>query len=948
MKTIPNEKICINCIEYVNMPNPKPVKARELLKFEQGFVAAKVPPLLPVIFVWYRDQKTRERKRLRAGTFEPYFYAKETTMIPTYYYHKEKNERELLVRRIEGVKDRPSDSPNMKKVVTWLPAQVRVIRTLLESKGYGDDVYEADIEFIYRFLLDKKIKCSLEKTPSGWLPIDEDIPSNLMYAFIDLEVFSNRKPDPKKLRIGEKVICATIWDNYSKIYHLFYEYSHVLSLPDYGPDVQIHYCLNERSLLKDVATFLWKLDPDVIAGFNIDWDLTCLIKTMEQRHKLDPDILSPLKRVNVRTGKKRLGDILLDAPRARIMGRSILDILELYLKMHLSGLEEMSLEYIAQQEQLPVQKVVVPDFYDTWNKNPELIIRRNLSDVKIYVELEKKLNLIKFADEQRKLVGCRIEDTVSSKKMLDLFMMRLKEKNNIFPTARKRGAKYKGAFVLDPNPGLYGWVLQFDFSALYPTIMMCFNIDPDTFRDPKLSPEKNKLYILDEDHAFLKEPEGLIPKMLRTLKELRNEKKKLQKEALERNDEEAYKMYNLQEGVVKVLSNASYGVMGYRFRKGSKQTVESVTLAGRGLITFVKELIEGTGRKVIYGDTDSIFVEAKGKSLDECLAESKELQTLIHSSLPAFLSKFGKKEQPFNMDPAQIYSAYFILEAKKRYAGYIEWDSKRGTKLTYRYNIKGLETRRSDLSAFGKRIQKEVIHKLLTKITKDEMLKFLEAELNSFDQLPLAETGIPSAIGQPLDSYKGNAIQKTSAEYSNKWLHTQFDVGAKPKRIAIKSVPLRVEQSETLDGLPKGRVYRVKNLPLCEITKVLLGSLAQTNVIKETHPDGTFILDLDASNQKIDINYLQGYPDVHSLAIEPNTTLPPGFEIDYLKILEGTVKKKIEKLIAMIGITWEEIKLKQELMIVPKVPKKRKEKVDKKEKRKVKDDKQKVLTEFKC
>lgn len=1151
------------------------------------------------------------------------------------------------------------------KVFTFLPSQVRSIRILLESQNtpLGDHIFEADIEFIYRFMIDKKIKYALERTPSGFLPIDEDLPSNLKYVFLDLEVFTNRKPDPRKLRVGEKVICATLWDNYSKKYHLFYEYSRQLTLPSFGPDVIVHYCVTERELLKSVARYLIEQDPDVIAGYNIDWDLTCLIKTMEQRYKMSPDVISPLKKVKIRNSKKRLGDILINAPRAKIWGRSTLDLLELYMKMHLSGLEEMTLEYVAQLEKLPVQKILVPDFFETWNKNPELIIRRNLSDVQIYVELEKKLNLIRFADEQRKLVGCKLEDTLSSKKMLDLFMMRMKGKK-IMPTGRSRGAKYIGAYVRDPLPGMYSWVIQLDFSALYPNIMLCFNIDPDTFRNPQNFKGSEDLFRLDESHAFVKDPIGLIPKMLKTLLELRATKKKLQVEALAKNDDESYKMYNLQEGVIKVLSNALYGVMGYRFRQGSKETVESVTLMGRNLITFVADKVTESGRKVIYGDTDSVFIEAKGQSLDECLAEAKELQAMVHAKLPEFLAKFGKiGEQPFNADPAQIYSAFFILEAKKRYAGKIEWDSKRGTKLNYKYNIKGLETRRSDLSILGKRIQKEVIHKLLEKISKEEMLKFLETELNPFDTLPLTEIGTPSAIGQPLKAYKGNAIQKTSAEYcydeqteiltskgwkflkdlkinewivtlnknesieyqqpeelqvfnhngsmykiqnqnidllttlehnmfvrteyqkefssksaneiihrkfyfkknakwegirkeniqildseyqtdaflsllgfyisegssengqrghyrwkiaqkkntqtwkeikdlfermnlkynywgnefygydknlweyfrslgkshekrvpreildldsnhlrylwdsllkgdgtitnsgsevyssvskelmnniqelllkigsagnigkcksgcywitklrklepainykkiqdriieyrgkvyciqvpnhviyvrrngkaiwscnSNNFLNTQFDVGSKPKRIAIKGVPPRTEQSEIIAGLVKDKVYKVKNLPLSEITKLEIGNIDIKNKLKSFRPNGSFVLDMDASNQNISISYLQGYSDTHSIAIDHGMTPPTGFIIDYLKMLDATVKKKIEKLIAIIGITWEEINLKPELKIVPKVPKKRKEKIDTKRKRKVKDDKQKDLTQFKC
>lgn len=792
----------------------------------------------PVIFGFYRDPKTKVRKKFSYSGFEPYFFVTDGIKVPT-YHKREDGTWETLVKRFESV--RLPGNPPLKKVVVYYPGQVRILRSLLEKAGYADHIFEADVEFIYRFLIDKKIKTALLKTEKGYQPIDEDVPSLLKYMFIDIEILSNRKPDPMKLRKREKVICCTIWDNYSNEYRIFYEYSHPLSLPNYGENVKIYYFTKEKELLEAVTKEISRIDPDLIAGFNIDFDLIALIKRMEQIHKINPDILSPLRTVKIKKSKKRLGEVILEGHRVRILGRSILDLLELYMQIKKTGLEEMSLEYIAEKENLPVQKVLVPDFYDTWNKNPELIIRRNLTDVQIYVELDKKLSLIKFADELRKISGCRFEDTLSPKKMLDLFMLRMKE-NRIMPTARSRAQKYLGAHVQEPIAGLYGWTIQEDFSALYPTIIMAFNIDPDTFRKPELAgTKKENLYILDSEHAFLKTPEGLIPKMLKKLSALRKEKKKLQEEALKANDEKSFEVYKLQEDAIKVLNNALYGVMAYRFRRGSKETVESVTLFGRMLIQYVIDLIKSTGRKVIYGDTDSIFFEALSKDLDSCLQEGKEVQDLIHSKLPEFLKRFGKEdEQPFRIELAQIYSSFFILEKKKRYAGYLEWDSKRGRALKDRIVIKGLEAKRSDNSFFGKKIQSEVIRRVLLREPKEDLLKFLRESISGFKNLPLEEIGIPAAIGQPLKSYKANSIQKMSAEYSNKYLGTNFDVGSKPKRLYIKKVP-------------------------------------------------------------------PGYPPTKSIAVDSNTKIPHGFVIDYEKMLETTVKKKVEKILALVGITWNEV-----------------------------------------
>lgn len=853
MRKIPNKKICLNCIDYLNFPS-----------------RTKVPE--PCIFAWYRDPKTKKRKKLTFLGFDPYFYASDQIRIPTYFYHKNTRVKENLVKRIESCPTRTSGQPMLKKVFTFFPHQVRLLRKILEMWKYYDYIFEADIKYIYRFMIDKKIKFALEHTPSGFIPIDEDIPSYIRYLFIDLEIKSRRKPNPKKLRKEEEIICGTLWDNYTEKYTLYYQYKTPLTI-DLGPDTKVVYCRNERDLLRNIAKHIIQMDPDIISGFNIDWDLCALIKTMEQRHSLNPDMLSPLKKTKIRTSKKKLGDILFSTPRAKIWGRSILDLLEMYLMVHLSALEEMTLGFIAKTEKLPAQKIEVPDFWMTWENNPELIIKRNKEDVHIYVELEKKLNLIAFADEKRKLVGCTFEDTLSSKKMLDLFLLRMKG-NKILPTARRRAEKYPGAFVYDPKPGLYNWLIQIDYNHLYPSIMMGFNIDPDSFVNPSIwkGPTQN-LYILNPTHAFKKSPPGLLPTLLKTLIDLRVEKNILGKEALKRKDEMAFNKYKLQEGAVKVLANATYGVMGYRFRKGSKETVESVTFIGRALLLFAINLIERTGRKVIYGDTDSVFFVPKSNTLDDCLKEAKKMQALIIKELPKFLTTYGKTdEQPFDMAPAKIYSSFFILEKKKRYAGFVEWSSKRGTNIKYHYDIKGLETKRSDISPFGKKIQQQVIYDILNHQTKKEILKYLTNELNNFANLPLMKMGVPAAIGKPLKSYKGNAIQKVSAVYSNKHLKTSFGAGSKPKRIYIKTVPAP-------------------------------------------------------------------YPETHSLSIDWNVQLPPGFEIDYPKMLQVTIRKKIEKLLEIINIKWDDIKLKKELQLPIK---KKRKKIKKKKLAKT----QKTLSSF--
>jgi len=806
------------------------------------------------IYMWGRDvDNPLRRVMVPVKGFRPYFYTEPRAPV---YFHE--------ILSYEKTKDL-----SKLKVVTKFPYDVRVLRRTLESKFFL--TWEADILYVYRFLVDSGIMSALELIPEAGktriLPIFENLPSNLRVLFLDIEIWAKKVIDCGSF--SEPIILCTIYDNFEKKYYIFYLNSYKLRnkevwnldntiLPNLGSDTVYVKCSNQKTFLTKIAAFIKKKDPDIITGYNIDFDMTSLYTAMIRNH-VKPDVMSPIgKVIKLKGGRKRkLGDVMLQSKAVKIYGRNIIDLQESYFTIHFSGTDEMGLDFIAKEEKVGQKYHLMEPIYSSWIHNPVETIKYNKQDVELCINLDKKLKLISFIDEKRKLVGAMLPDALSAKKLLDLFMLRkAHQRGEILPSAKAKGEKYKGAVVIDPKMGHYGWICLCDFKALYPTIIMTFNMDPDGFWN--IPREDIEQYKIDDVHYFRKKPKGLTPIVLEDLITRRAEKVKLQKEALAKRDYDLFDVYKLQEDSVKVLANASYGIFGYRFRRGSKETIESVTIVGRDLLTFAGKVIESTGRTVIYGDTDSIFWIPLSNDVESIQKEMEEIRHMVEEAIPNLLKKYNYDQpSPFKFEAKTIYDSFFILDKKKRYAGHVAWDAKKG--LIKRgdrseWNIMGLESKRSDSSHFSKKLQNFVIKSILNKMAKEDLKKEVETRLNSFPSLPLIEIGVPSAISKDFKDYKGNPIQKRSSQYSNDHLGTYFLPGLKPKRIYI----------------------------------------------------------LYSTDQK-------KYPDTDVISIDWNTIIPKELIVDYARMMEQTVRKKIEKLLAIVGITWNDLKLDGDLAITQEV-----------------------------
>jgi DNA polymerase elongation subunit (family B) len=230
--------------------------------------------------------------------------------------------------------------------------------------------------------------------------------------------------------------------------------------------------------------------------------------------------------------------------------------------------------------------------------------------------------------------------------------------------------------VLSPEIGFHENITVFDFTSLYPSIMMTCNIGYDSLTSNttnvikcpgtyyvKRGPE-NKI----QPTFFTKEP-SCITLTIKNLIGLRNEYKELKFEYIEKGwtDRIEYQKIVSDEIIVKELSNSVYGIMGMQYgRYYNIDVAESITLTGRWVLNFARTTFKDMGYEVIYGDTDSIFVKSDHPLDIEACRE--KFHTLIKQELA---DTYNATESFIKLGFDKHYTT-FMLFAKKNYAGLMD------------------------------------------------------------------------------------------------------------------------------------------------------------------------------------------------------------------------------------------------------------------------------------
>ncbi|QLH06921.1 DNA-directed DNA polymerase I [Nitrosopumilus ureiphilus] len=254
--------------------------------------------------------------------------------------------------------------------------------------------------------------------------------------------------------------------------------------------------------------------------------------------------------------------------------------------------------------------------------------------------------------------------------------------------------KYRGGLVVDPKEGIHFDVVVMDFASLYPSIIKVRNLSYETVR---CSHEECKKNIIEQtNHWTCSKRNGLTSMIIGSLRDLRvNYYKSLSKK--ETLTDEQRQQYTVVSQALKVILNASYGVMGAEiFPLYFLPVAEATTAIGRHTILETIKKCEAAGIEVLYGDTDSLFIKKPTK---------EQIQTVIEQA---------KRDHGVDLEIDKTYRYCVLSNRKKNYLGV----TKDGN-----VDVKGLTGKKSHTPPFIKKLFYELLEVLSRVQTVEDFVK---------------------------------------------------------------------------------------------------------------------------------------------------------------------------------------------------------------------------------
>lgn len=734
-----------------------------------------------LVHLFGRDENGKLRHVI-ASSFQPYFYI---SALQDKMPHPS-------VMTVEDKEYQSIYGVPVKRAYVRVPSDVREVRDRYVH-------YEADVVFTTRFLVDNGLTGGVE-APSEFCdyrelkPVLVKSPSRL--CLLDIECDDSRGfPRPDR----DPLICITCWDSFDKKYTTF------LLTPSRDKTIDMSKCEctkngcfnpemhvleqygDEASLLTAFASYIKRTDPDILSGWNsTEFDVPYITGRM--------DVLGlPISMLARLPG---------ESERGNIRGRSIFDLLTGYRRLQDTQKESYRLDAIAEDELGDKKIRYTGTMNNLWRTTPEKLVEYNFKDVELCVGIDKKDSIIDFYVELSRYVGCPLDMTTVSSTIVDIYILRKAHNKYVLPSkGYSTDSEFEGAVVFEPTLGMKENVVVFDLTALYPMCMMTMNASPET-KDPN-----GKCHSPNGVH-FRCEPDGLTRSIVAEMMAERDKKKAEMKKYL--SDSNEYKTLDMQQKVLKIIMNTYYGVSGYvRFRLHDRDIASAVTSTGREILEHTRKIIEEDGHKVLYGDTDSSFVQFPANiSQEELIEMARDIEKKLNESYPRFAKeKLNSDKSYFSVKFEKIYRRFFQAGRKKRYAGLLVW---REGKSFDKIDAVGFEVRRSDYPQITKEAQKKVLEILLRGGSVNDTKKYLGDIIKKFRHggYPLDYIGIPGGIQKDLDRYERDDAHIRGARYANKHLGTEFKGGSKPKRVYISSVNGKYPQTDVVcfeygDQLPK-------------------------------------------------------------------------------------------------------------------------------------------------
>ena len=622
-------------------------------------------------------------------------------------------------------------------------------------------LHESDVPPTTRFLVDQY--GDSDEASTG---------HRIMFFDIEVEV-TDGFPDVQKAQ--NPITSIALYDSVSEKYFT-YVFDPNKRLKSYTKDDQVvEIYETEYEMLNQFFQKYLEIRPTIISGWNSEFfDIPYLYNRAVR--VLGPEVanlLSPISQVLYSEYKKK----------HTIAGVSSLDYLQLYRQFTFTQQSSYRLDYIGEVE-VGMKKVdYTGTLNDLYDNDLQTFIDYNIRDVKILVELDKKLDFIEIARGIAHLGHVPYEDINMSSRWLEgAILVYLKKIGVVAPNKPPRPRKlnddkFTGAYVQEPQAGKHKWVYDLDITSMYPSVIRSLNISPETKigkvtgwnEEEFINKSTEKTYTmlnkkgkemgkmtkqelqqyLDEANVSISsngiiyrtDKQGLIPALLEKWFNERVEMRKLVKKFHDEGDKVKEQYFDRRQHIQKIVLNSLYGVLGLPvFRFYDLDNAEATTTTGQSLIKFSKKITNhfynnelGTADDyVIYIDTDSIFASAvplvQKRFPNQELTETMMTQRIMEicAEVQDYLNKsydyFGKKfcnVDKHVFDIKQEVIAKSGLFITKKRYG-LRIINDAGRKVN-KIHVKGLDTIRSNFAVAMKDLLQNVLDDILADVPKEKI-----------------------------------------------------------------------------------------------------------------------------------------------------------------------------------------------------------------------------------
>ncbi len=613
------------------------------------------------------------------------------------------------------------------KVYVNRPKALRKISSQLENRY---KVYEADILFEKKYLFDRNIiPFTLHEAEGG--EIKARIKADIILKLNNIKNISNETIRAKIMSFDVERLYKTEEKNNPIVMVSFYtnEFKKTITYANIDRENIIKVSGEEELLLK-LEEEIEDYKPDILVGYNSDEIFSYINK---RARKYNIEFKFGIDYSNISISKKG---------RANIFGITHIDLIKFIQNILAESLEaeDYDLEYIG-YELLGEDREYSSDELSKVMKDKEGLNRyvRDVEyDAKLIYSLMLKVlpNLLEIA----KLVNISLFhiSRISRFQLVEnLIIKKCRELNYICPnkptiqeTTKRKRFTHEGSFVLKPQPDIYKNVAVIDLKSLYPSIILEHNLSPETFNVECRTKEKAP----QTDYWFSQDKKGIIPLVTENLLI----RKSRIEETMEADNLLRARLYSL-----KLLANSMYSyIASTGARWYSLECAESITAYGKHYINSFIKYATKKGIKVIYGDSESLFLIAKKEGILDLIKNFN-----------------NSKNIEFEFD--NVYKAAILVSTKegegalKKYA-LLDFDEN--------LKIKGFEAVKSNTPKFVKEAQKKILKDILAN-NEEELILYIKKIIDNLDKniIPKEKLIIQTHLQKPLQEYEYNTPYVSAA-----------------------------------------------------------------------------------------------------------------------------------------------------------------------------------------